>query len=40
LYNTHFVMTAAEKIAHQLFELSMNLWWAWNPSVIAFLRPW
>jgi glycogen phosphorylase len=31
-------MTAAEKIAHQLFELSMNMWWAWNPSVIKVFR--
>lgn len=36
--NTHFVMTPAEKIAHQLFELSMNMWWAWNPSVIKLFR--
>lgn len=31
-------MTPAEKIAHQLFELSMNMWWAWNPSVIKLFR--
>jgi starch phosphorylase len=31
-------MTPAEKLAHQLFELSMNMWWAWNPSVIKLFR--
>jgi starch phosphorylase len=31
-------MTPAEKIAHQLYELSMNMWWAWNPSVIKLFR--
>jgi starch phosphorylase len=31
-------MTPAEKIAQQLFELSMNMWWAWNPSVIKLFR--
>jgi starch phosphorylase len=31
-------MTPAEKLAHQLYELSMNMWWAWNPSVIKLFR--
>src|SRR5664279_117856 len=31
-------MTPAEKIANQLYELSMNMWWAWNPSVIKLFR--
>jgi starch phosphorylase len=31
-------MTPAEKLARQLFELSMNMWWAWNPSVIKLFR--
>lgn len=31
-------MTPAEKVAHQLFELSMNMWWAWNPTVIKLFR--
>jgi starch phosphorylase len=31
-------MTPAEKIANQLYELSMNMWWAWNPSVIRLFR--
>ena len=31
-------MTPAEKLAHQLYELSMNMWWAWNPAVIKLFR--
>ncbi len=31
-------MTPAEKVAQQLYELSMNMWWAWNPSVIKLFR--
>ncbi len=31
-------MTPAEKLAHQLYELSMNMWWAWSPSVIKLFR--
>ena len=31
-------MTPAEKLAHYLYELSMNMWWAWNPSVIKLFR--
>jgi len=27
-------MTSAEKVGRQLFELAMNMWWAWNPAVI------
>jgi starch phosphorylase len=38
LCETCKVMTPAEKLAHQLFELSMNMWWAWNPSVIKLFR--
>jgi len=31
-------MTPAERLKTQLRELSRNLWWAWNPSVIKVFR--
>jgi len=31
-------MSPEEKLFHQLHELSMNMWWAWNPSVIKLFR--
>jgi len=31
-------MAPEEKLYHQLHELSMNMWWAWNPSVIKLFR--
>ncbi|MGD0837237.1 MAG: alpha-glucan family phosphorylase [Polyangia bacterium] len=31
-------MTSAEKVGRQLFELAMNMWWAWNPAVIKLFR--
>jgi len=31
-------MSPEEKLYHQLHALSMNMWWAWNPSVIKLFR--
>jgi glycogen phosphorylase len=31
-------MSPEEKLYRQLHELSMNMWWAWNPSVIKLFR--
>jgi starch phosphorylase len=31
-------MSPDEKLYYQLHELSMNMWWAWNPSVIKLFR--
>lgn len=31
-------MSPEEKLLKQLHELSMNMWWAWNPSVIKLFR--
>ena len=31
-------MAPEEKLYHQLHALSMNMWWAWNPSVIKLFR--
>jgi starch phosphorylase len=31
-------MSPEEKLLGQLHELSMNMWWAWNPAVIKLFR--
>lgn len=31
-------MSPEERLAHQLTELSMNLWWSWNPATIKLFR--
>jgi len=31
-------MAPEEKLYQQLHALSMNMWWAWNPSVIKLFR--
>ena len=31
-------MTPGEKLLSQLKDLSVNLWWAWNPHIIKLFR--
>ncbi|HMC95790.1 MAG TPA: DUF3417 domain-containing protein, partial [Polyangia bacterium] len=31
-------MTPGEKLKSQLIDLSVNLWWAWNPHIIKLFR--